>query len=107
MWNKIKSFFNFASEHGLKMPMVYDYSVQGPSATLLFTYIAFICTIVSFIYLFFKPEVISPAIYSIILFVICLVLYRLKRLSEFSVDLDDKSISIKGSEDEDQKVEKK
>jgi hypothetical protein len=100
---KILDLFKFMSTHGARLPMAYDYSVEGPSATLLFTYIAFICTIISFIYLFFKPDVISPAIYSIILFVICLVLYR---LSEFSVDLDDKSISLKGSEDEDRKETK-
>lgn len=99
MLDKIKTFLNFASEEGLKFPYAYDKISNGPSVTLFFCYISFILTLISIIFLFFKPDVLSPTLCSMMLFVICLVIYRMRHLDKFKLDLDDRSLELKSSDE--------
>lgn len=98
MLDKIKKFFVFASEEGLKLPMAFDGVNERPSATLFFTYFTYLLTVASIIYTFFDNNAFTPVVSSIILFVICLTIYRIRRLDSVELDLDDRSIKIKGNE---------
>lgn len=96
--DKIKSFFKFASEQGLRLPFVYDAVSGKPSVTLLFTYITFILAMTSVIAFHFVDSLLSPAITSISFFALCTVFYLLRRLTKFKVDLDDRSIDLEGED---------
>jgi hypothetical protein len=100
MWKKIKSLFEFSAKTGLFLPMAYDGLDETPSATLFYTYFSFVMCILSIGFLFFKPDVINPAIFSTLLFVICLTIYRLRRLDNVEIDLDDKSVKLSGHDDQ-------
>lgn len=101
MWNKLKALLEFSSKNGTYLPMAYDGATGKPSVTLFFSYVSFLINIVAIVYLFCKPDNVSPAIASLMLFVICVVLYRIRNLDKVKFDLQNKSIELDG---EDEKV---
>lgn len=100
MWNKLKALFEFSARTGLFLPMAFDNDKEGASVTLFFSHVSFCLTLISIIYLFFKPDVLSPAISSMMLFAFCILVYRLRRLDDVEIDLDDRSIKLKGHDDQ-------
>lgn len=93
--------------NGAWLPMAYDGTRNKPSATLFFVYISFVMSMVSITYTFFKNEAYTPAGFSILLFVLCSVLYRIRRIDSLEVDLDDKSIKLKGGDAQQKESETK
>lgn len=91
MWDKIKEFFIYSSEVGLKLPSAYDADKKGPSVTLLFVHVANFVAILSICLLFKESPtigVISATGYSLAM----MGFYLIKRLGKFSVDLKDGKI---------------
>ena len=100
MWNKLKALFEFSASHGLNLPSAYDKDKDGPSITLFFSHISFCLTLCTIIYLFFKPDVITPVASATTLFVICIILYRMRKIDSFKVDLDDRELEFTGHDDQ-------
>lgn len=98
MLDKIKQLFEFSARNGMFLPMAFDGANERPSATLFFTYFTYLLTVASIIYTFFDNNAFTPVVSSIILFVICLTIYRIRRLDSVELDLDDRSIKIKGND---------
>ena len=103
--SKIKDLFKASSESGLHLPFVYDPTEKGPSITLLFPYVTFAVAIIGNIALFFKPDLLNAAIFSVMFWVIAMVFYRLRKLDKLKIDLDDKSIELEGSDDKEETKE--
>lgn len=81
-------------------PFATDKANNKPSVTLLFAYVSFILAVSIIIYLTVK-DVIAGSAGALMLFFGCLLMYRLRRLDSFSVDIDDKSISVNQKDKED------
>lgn len=98
IYQSIKDQFKTWNKEGMNVPLASDNGV--PSMTLLFAYISFLATLISLIYLHIFPDRPTPTIVSIVFWTIALIIYRVRKIDKFSVDLDDKSFSIEGSDDE-------
>jgi hypothetical protein len=81
-----------------KLPLLID-SNGKPSITALFAYISFIQAVCLIIYLA-RDSALSGVIAGLVLFFVCLFIYRLRRLDSFEIDVDDKSIKVNGKKDE-------
>jgi hypothetical protein len=99
MLEKLKTILEFASKSGLYLPAAYDNDKPGPSTTLFFAHLTFCLTFAVCIVLIFKQEVLTAAITSMIFWVISTVFYLIRRLKTFKADLDDRSISLEGSDE--------
>lgn len=95
MLEKIKQFLEFSAKNGLYLPLAYDGDREVPSVTLLFAYTSFVMCLLSIGYTFINNGAITPVVSSIMLFIISITMYRIRRLDSVEVDLDDKSIKIK------------
>ena len=82
----------------LKLPLLQD-SNGKPSITALFAYISFIQALCLNVYLA-RDTAIGGAIAGLTLFFVCLFIYRLRRLDNFEIDIDDKSIKVNGNKNE-------
>lgn len=96
----IKQLFEFSCKEGLYFPFAHDPVTKQSSVTLLFTYVSFILSLASVIALQFFPQVQTGSLFSIGLFIVCLVFYRLRRLDDVSVNLKSGQIDIKGDSSE-------
>lgn len=99
MLNKIKDW----SENGIKFFMAWDSSTDKPSATLFFSYVAFILSVISVIVLHFRPDLFVGSATTITLWVIATVLYMFRRLQKAKFDLDDRSFELEGEEENEDK----
>jgi hypothetical protein len=91
MWQKLNL-------NGIPLPMAQDAS-KGPSFTLLCAYLAFILAVGCIIRLTVTDPLMGAAS-SILLFVVCAVLYRIRNLDKAKFDLDDKSFELSGDSNE-------
>ncbi len=82
-----------------EFPFAIDKVSKKPSVTLFFAYVSFLIALGVTIYLTVK-DVIAGSVAALMLFFGCLLFYRLRRLDNFSIDLDDKSISVNNNKDE-------
>ena len=97
MFKRIKEIFEFSAKQGLNLPSAYDADKKGPSVTLLFTHVANAVAIISIILLMIKDINLGTTA-AIIYSVITMVLYMMRRVTKFKVDLDDKSIDLEGGD---------
>lgn len=99
MWNKIKAFFEFASKNGLYLPMAYDATTKKPSVTLLAFYLGVLVSFCSVVAMHFFPKLWDATIAALTFFVLTFIFYRMRRLANVKMDLDDKSLEFSdGSE---------
>lgn len=97
MLTKLKEFLKFASKNGVYLPNAYDKNKSGPSVTLLFAHLANALSLISIIILMWS-DITQGTIASIIYSVITMVLYMMRRITKFKVDLDEKSIDLEGGD---------
>lgn len=101
MISKIKEFFKFSAEEGLKLPLAYDASKQGPSITLLIFYVALIMTTASLTAFHFLPDkLLQPSCLTLLFLGMSFVFYRMRNLDKVKFDLDDKTIELEGDSNE-------
>lgn len=98
MIRRIKELLKFSSKNGLYLAMAYDNDKSGPSVTLLFAHLANAVALVSIIILMSKDIVLGTTA-AILYSVITMVLYIMRRITKFKVDLDDKSIDLEGGDE--------
>ena len=101
MVTRIKKFFEFASKNGLYLAMAYDNDKPGPSVTLLFAHLANTLALLSIIILISK-DVTQGTITAILYSITTMVLYIMRRITKFKVDLNDKSIDLEGGDKKDE-----
>lgn len=76
-----------------EFPFAIDKVTKKPSVTLFFAYVSFILSLVVVCYLTYR-DVIAGSAAALMLFFGSLLMYRLRRLDSFSIDLDDKEIKV-------------
>jgi hypothetical protein len=96
---KIKQFFKYSSEKGLRLPAAFDNDKPGPSASLLFAHLANTVAIGAIITLTVKDEL-PGTIAAIVYSVLMIVFYLMRRIKSFKADLDDKSIEFDGGDND-------
>ena len=87
------------SKEGLCLPHARDWERKGPSLTLLIYYLTSIFVLISLFAYHLNPSVglLGANTNAIIIWIISYVMYRLRRLDKFKIDLDDKEIELDGS----------
>jgi len=88
------------SVSGVHLPFVHDPVTEKPSITLMFVYISFMMTAITIGTLAFK-DLYTASIMGMIFWVLAFVFYSIRRIKTFKADLDDKSISLEGEENND------
>lgn len=101
MITRLKQLFKFASKNGIYMIMAYDNDKPGPSVTLLFAHLANALALVSIIILISK-DTFQGTIAAILYSVITMVLYIMRRITKFKVDLKDQSIDLEDGDKKDE-----
>ena len=102
MLNKISSWWNRISEEGLRFPFVHSPTANKPSVTLMFVYLSFVLAFISLISAHFSLAVIPATAMCILFWSLSVVFYRIRKMDKAKFDLDDKSISIEGNNDDDE-----
>lgn len=97
---KIATFWESISKNGIYMPFIHDARTGKASVTLLFAYITFTLAIISTIALHFNIGLTVATFTSILFWVIAVIFYRLRNLDKAKIDLDDRSIELEGSGDD-------
>lgn len=99
---KIGNFWESISRRGIYAPFIHDARTGKPSITLLFAYITFALAVLSTIALHFNIQLVVATGTSIMFWVVAVIFYRLRNLDKAKIDLDDKSIELDGSGDDDE-----
>lgn len=102
MLKTLIKFLNHSSTHGTPLLAAHDVDKGKASATLLFAHVANALAICTIIYLA-AQDAKSGAVSAIIYSVITMVLYLMRRLSKFSLDVDDAKIDIESAEKDEEK----
>jgi hypothetical protein len=97
---KIAQWIDEACEKGLKFPFAHDPVNKKPSVTLLTYYIALYITVASVLWLHYKPQSVIPTSFAMLFWVLSYVFYRIRKLDNAKISLEDKSIEL-NSKDED------
>lgn len=97
-----KQLYKELSEQGIGFPFIRDAHTKEPSMTMTFALVSFMVAITGVIFLTLK-SVTEGSIAAILFWVICMVFYRIRKLDKFKIDLDDKSIELDGSDDDESK----
>lgn len=100
MIDKLKQIWQTWCETGLKWPHAYDNEIQGPSVTLLMFYFSTVVMFTSEICLHFFPSILVGTLTSIGIWIVGFVMYRMRKLDKFKIDLDDQEIELDSSENE-------
>lgn len=98
MLDKIKQFFKFSSETGLRLPFIYDPTRSEPSVTLLFVYLMFIGTASSLFALHFSENLLTATLTTAMVFFVCFVFYLVRTIARIKFDLDERSVDITSGE---------
>ena len=98
---KLGNFWENISKRGIYAPFIHDARTGKPSITLFFAYTTFTIAIISTIALHFNIGLTVATFTSILFWVISVIFYRLRNLDKAKIDLDDRSIELNGSGDND------
>jgi len=90
-WDKLKEGWNVK---GIRVPFARQQPEGTPSFTLFCVYIAFLIAAGSVIWLHFRPTAWVPTSAAIMFWFLTMVMYKIKNISKFKADLDDKSIEL-------------
>lgn len=85
-----------------EFPFAIDKVSKKPSVTLFFAYVSFLIALGVTIYLTVK-DVIAGSVAALMLFFGCLLIYRMRQIDRFKFDLQNKSIEIEDTPDEETK----
>lgn len=93
MIQKIKDILKSMSEDGVYFPYARDTTTDKPSSTLFFAYTSFLLAFISIVVLIiFNP--LYGAIAGISFWFLAVVLYLMRRISTFRVDIDDQEFEL-------------
>lgn len=106
MFERIKEFFKFGSEKGLKFPYAFDGVTGKPSVTLFFSYISFYLAVVSLITLHFNTSLFIASVTAIVFNALMIIFYLIRTIKRAKIDLDDKSLDLEGEGSDNDEVKK-
>ena len=78
----------------MRLPYAYSHDEKKPSVTLLFVWVSGMLAVISTFALNFTEKTFTAACVAICFWAIAMVLYRIRRLDKFKIDLDDRSIEL-------------
>ncbi len=96
---KLSEIWKQWSEVGIRWPYLFDPTTSQPSITLGLLYLTSILMLSSVLALHFVDGILTATLTSIMVWILAYVMYRLRRLDSFKLDLDDKSIQLNGSDE--------
>lgn len=105
MLKKLSELWDKWSTIGVKLPYLFDPTTNQPSITLGMLYISSLIMFGSLIGLHIKDTLLSATITTIMVWIIAYVMYRLRKLDKFKIDLDDKEIELSNGDDSVEKEE--
>jgi len=100
MFNIIKDKLSFWSNNGIRFLYAFDATTGQPSVTLFFSYVTFWLAICGSVAVYFKSDLLFASINSIVFWILAFVMYRIRHLDKFKLDLDDRSLELSGDDDE-------
>lgn len=81
------------------LPVARDSEANVPSTLLFFVYISFIMASGSIVLYHLDDKLLIQTSITVLFFVLCTVLYKLKNLTKAKIDLDDRSIDLESDND--------
>ncbi len=104
MSESLKSLIRKWSRHGMHWPFVHDPTIKKPSVTLMFFYIGFMmaATVIaaSSVMQLIKGDLLQATFMPSMLAFISFVFYRLRKLDNVKIDLNDQEIELSSNDDE-------
>lgn len=97
---KLKDIWTSWTTTGIHWPYLYDPTTDKPSITLGLLYLTSLVMLGSLLALHVKSDLLTATLTSIMVWILAYVMYRLRKLDSFKIDLDDKSIELDGDDDE-------
>lgn len=97
--DKIKAFFTYGSEFGLRLPAAYNSDTGKPSITLLAVHVA-IWLVVAISLLGLKFDLSNQVWQALAFYAIANTFYLIKKITKVKLDADDKSLELEGGSDE-------
>lgn len=91
---KFKKLWEQWCHSGLKWPYAYDPTTKKPSITLLMLYFATIVMFSAAITNLFLNSILVPTLTTVMIWVLAFVFYRMRKIDNFKLDLDDQTIEI-------------
>ena len=82
----------------IKFPFAIDKATGKPSVTLFFAYVAFIIASCATGYLIYRDAVVGTTS-ALMLFFGCLLIYRLRQIDKFKVNLSERSLEVEDTPD--------
>lgn len=104
MLNNLKIILSKWCTDGMKFPFLHDPVKNAPSVTLLFFYLsyllAFCVVLASSTLSLINEDYLTATFMPILMMFSGFIFYRLRRLDSVKIDLDDKSIDLKGGSED-------
>mgnify|MGYP003480358119 FL=1 len=94
MLDKIKQLIINANKFGLPLPMAKDSVTNLPSVTLLAFYLGLCLSVGSLIAYHFEDSLLGATGMTLLFFVMTYVMYKLRQLDKFKLDIKNQSIEI-------------
>lgn len=103
MLDKIKQFVRNANKFGLPLPMARDSVTNLPSVTLLAFYFGLCLSVSSLIAYHFEDSLLGATGMTLLFFVMTYVMYKLRQLDKFKLDIKNQSIELEDEHEKDEK----
>lgn len=103
MINKLKQIWKNWCDVGVRLPYLYDPTTELPSITLGMLYITSLIMFTSLIALHFQDNLLTSTLTTVMVWLLAYVMYRLRKLDKVKFDLDDKTIELEDTPDENNK----
>ena len=100
---KLKEIWTAWCTTGIHWPYLFDPTTNQPSITLGLLYITSLLMIGSLIGLHIKDDLLTATLTSIMVWILAYVMYRLRKLDSFKINLEEKSIELDGDDNEETK----
>lgn len=98
--NKLLEIYTRWSDKGFRAPFMHDPVTKKPSATLLIFYVMFVLMLTSLILLHFDSSFLIATGTTIIVWTISYVMYRIRHLDKFKVNLQESELEFHSSEEQ-------
>lgn len=97
---KLKDIWTSWTDVGIHWPYLYDPTTDQPSITLGLLYLTSLVMLGSLIALHLKDGLLTATLTSIMVWILAYVMYRLRKLDNFKINLKEQSIELDGEDDE-------
>lgn len=104
---EFKKLYEKWSEIGLRFPFARDPVTKQPSVTLLIFYVMFVIMLISLVLLHFYTGMVFATATTILVWALSYVMYRIRHLDKFKINLQESELEFHSSDDEKKPVRKR